>query len=632
MKDLLVAVAHGDLRGVRECLKSPLVNVNESLREMMKKKEAKIKAMEQAMEMEAKIEKIGMIVITRELEIMEIMEMDTPLHIACRYNYTDIVSELLQHPGINVNIKNGRDLPDDVTSDRVIKNMVQEYRNGKKRNSKEIHQCREDEKRGPNPFVSGKNVAKSKNTQQKNYNRQESAERQHMIKDYPIFKPKHNQSKNVQQENSNQRELEELRRQVQDKEEELNKFRCQLTNLMKRLTAMPCDRGLGMNLDNLAPLIDLCTHAPYNPGVLVPAFNLLVSLRNEHDSKMRNTLCSDESLKEQWQHMVASLEKNLPSELNEDLQNIRTLLEFDNDVDEFLYYEMAKIIGLDKVKENMNELVRTLEFNRLRKSEGLGNDDEIPDLNMVFRGNPGTGKTSIARIIPKLLHKMGMLPRGDVFVEAVRNDLVGEYVGHTASKTKKVIDQARGGVLFVDEAYQLMPPDSSRDFGREALETIMSEMMNASIDPDRRVVFIFAGYRKDMDRLLNANEGMLRRIQYFFEFEDYTPEQLADIMCKKVTSKKNYVLAPSLVKSLSDIIETEFSKEVRSKYNGGLVDKLLQFSKQKMKSRVVKIKKPNKEDLQTITKEDVLQAIRGNRFCSVLNRILGFLTNTALYY
>ena len=157
--------------------------------------------------------------------------------------------------------------------------------------------------------------------------------------------------------------------------------------------------------------------------------------------------------------------------------------------------------------------------------------------HFVFRGNPGTGKTTFARLVGKLLADCGVVAKNKV-VEVQRSDLVGEYVGSTAQKTRKVIEQAKGGVLFIDEAYTLSVPGSSKDFGTEAIEEIMRNMNDG--DP----CVIVAGYPAEMEDFLATNPGLARRFKGDITFDDYTPGELAQIFMKRVESSE-YRLTPS---------------------------------------------------------------------------------------
>jgi len=161
---------------------------------------------------------------------------------------------------------------------------------------------------------------------------------------------------------------------------------------------------------------------------------------------------------------------------------------------------LSKIIGLEQVKLELQDLEAEIRFNTMRADRGIEGVEKAHAPHMQFLGNPGTGKTMVGKLLGKLLKGIGIVEKGHL-VEVKREDLVAMHIGETAQLTKAKIEEAKGGVLFIDEAYQLMPKDSTRDFGKEAVETIM----NALHDNDP--VFIFAGYPADMERFINANAG-----------------------------------------------------------------------------------------------------------------------------
>ena len=186
---------------------------------------------------------------------------------------------------------------------------------------------------------------------------------------------------------------------------------------------------------------------------------------------------------------------------------------------------LSKIIGLETVKQELRDLEAEIRFNALRAERGIGGVDKATAPHMQFLGNPGTGKTMVGKLLGQLLKGIGIVEKGHL-IEVKREDLVAMHIGETAQLTRAKIQEAKGGVLFIDEAYQLMPKDSTRDFGKEAVETIM----NALHDNDP--VFIFAGYPGDMARFIAANAGLTRRVGRKFNFPDYTPKDIAQIFCK----------------------------------------------------------------------------------------------------
>ena len=185
--------------------------------------------------------------------------------------------------------------------------------------------------------------------------------------------------------------------------------------------------------------------------------------------------------------------------------------------------ELDGLIGLDEVKAQVRETVNLIKLGKARERAGLPQFDLTPHL--VFTGNPGTGKTTVARIVGRIYKNIGLLKSGHV-VEAKRDDLVGEYIGHTAPKTKAVIEKAMDGVLFIDEAYSLAPPNIPNDFGKEVIATLITEM-----EENRgRLVVIVAGYKDEMEHMIGINPGLKSRFKTFIDFQDYSPGDLFKIL------------------------------------------------------------------------------------------------------
>jgi probable Rubsico expression protein CbbX len=181
-----------------------------------------------------------------------------------------------------------------------------------------------------------------------------------------------------------------------------------------------------------------------------------------------------------------------------------------------------ELVGLEPVKRRIREIAALLLVDKLRQSVGLS--AEAPALHMSFTGNPGTGKTTVAQRMAEILHRLGYVRKGHL-VAVTRDDLVGQYIGHTAPKTREVLKRAMGGVLFIDEAYYLYRPENERDYGQEAIEILLQVMENQRED----LVVIFAGYKDRMDTFFRSNPGMSSRVAHHIDFPDYTPEELHSI-------------------------------------------------------------------------------------------------------
>jgi probable Rubsico expression protein CbbX len=181
-----------------------------------------------------------------------------------------------------------------------------------------------------------------------------------------------------------------------------------------------------------------------------------------------------------------------------------------------------ELIGLAPVKQRIRDIAALLLVDRLRAERGFAAG--APSLHMCFTGNPGTGKTTVAQRMAAILHKMGYVRKGHL-VAVTRDDLVGQYIGHTAPKTREVLKKAMGGVLFIDEAYYLYRPENERDYGQEAIEILLQVMENQRDD----LVVILAGYRDRMDTFFASNPGMSSRIAHHIDFPDYGADELAQI-------------------------------------------------------------------------------------------------------
>ena len=181
-----------------------------------------------------------------------------------------------------------------------------------------------------------------------------------------------------------------------------------------------------------------------------------------------------------------------------------------------------ELIGLAPVKQRIRDIAALLVIDRLRAAHGLA--AQAPSLHMCFTGNPGTGKTTVASRMAQVLHRLGYLRRGHL-VAVTRDDLVGQYIGHTAPKTREVLKKAMGGVLFIDEAYYLYRPENERDYGQEAIEILLQVMENQRDD----IVVILAGYRDRMDTFFRSNPGLSSRIAHHLDFPDYAADELMRI-------------------------------------------------------------------------------------------------------
>jgi probable Rubsico expression protein CbbX len=193
-----------------------------------------------------------------------------------------------------------------------------------------------------------------------------------------------------------------------------------------------------------------------------------------------------------------------------------------------------ELVGLAALKQRVRDIAALLVIDRLRANLGLA--AQAPSLHMSFTGNPGTGKTTVAMRMARILQRLGYLRSGHL-VAVTRDDLVGQFIGHTAPKTKEVIKKAMGGVLFIDEAYYLYRPENERDYGQEAIEILLQVMENQRDD----LVVILAGYADRMETFFRSNPGMSSRIAHHLDFPDYQPEELLAI-AERMLAAQNYRL------------------------------------------------------------------------------------------
>jgi probable Rubsico expression protein CbbX len=219
----------------------------------------------------------------------------------------------------------------------------------------------------------------------------------------------------------------------------------------------------------------------------------------------------------------------------------------DSHVSEVLDGLERDLIGLAPVKSRIRDISALLLIDRLRTRAGLSTG--APALHMSFTGNPGTGKTTVAMRMAEILHRLGYLRKGHL-TAVTRDDLVGQYIGHTAPKTREILKRAMGGVLFIDEAYYLYRPENERDYGQEAIEILLQEMENNRDD----LVVILAGYQDRMERFFRSNPGLSSRIAHHIEFPDYTSAELYAI-AKMMLEQLQYRLSPEAEVAFQDYIE-----------------------------------------------------------------------------
>ncbi|MFW6281699.1 MAG: AAA family ATPase [bacterium] len=276
--------------------------------------------------------------------------------------------------------------------------------------------------------------------------------------------------------------------------------------------------------------------------------------------------------------------------------NIVNFYEYDREKLNEILNELESLVGLNHIKNIIKEYIAFIKVQKMRRNYNLKCFPIV--MHMIFKGNPGTGKTTVARIIGKVFKEIGFLKNGNI-TEVDRGDLVGEYIGHTAQKTRKIINKSLGGVLFIDEAYSLAR-GGERDFGKEAIDTMVKSMEDHKED----LIIILAGYPDEMEYFLKSNPGLSSRFAIKLNFPDYKIDELikiAEIMYKK----REYILNKSskyyIYKKLSEIRNNE-----QINGNARSVRNFVENSIRQHAKRIINNKKLTRSDLMYITKEDLI--------------------------
>jgi probable Rubsico expression protein CbbX len=256
-----------------------------------------------------------------------------------------------------------------------------------------------------------------------------------------------------------------------------------------------------------------------------------------------------------------------------------------------------ELVGLGPVKERIREMAALLVIDKLRREAGL--DSSRPSLHMTFTGNPGTGKTTVALKMAEILHRLGYIDKPKV-VSVTRDDLVGQYVGHTAPKTRDVLKRAKGGVLFIDEAYYLYRPENERDYGQESIEILLQVMETERDD----LVVILAGYKDRMETFFRSNPGMGSRVAHHLHFPDFTVDELAqigDLMIKQ----QDYEFDDEAREAFREYIERRVQRP-RFAY-GRSIRNAIDRARLRQASRLYERRDDlSREDLVTIKAQDIL--------------------------
>jgi probable Rubsico expression protein CbbX len=256
------------------------------------------------------------------------------------------------------------------------------------------------------------------------------------------------------------------------------------------------------------------------------------------------------------------------------------------------------LVGLAPVKKRIQDIAAFLVVSKARSQLGL--EASAPSLHMCFTGNPGTGKTTVALKMAQILHRLGYVRKGHV-ISVTRDDLVGQYIGHTAPKTKDVLKRAMGGVLFIDEAYYLYRPENERDYGQEAIEILLQVMENHRDD----LVVILAGYKDRMDTFFKSNPGMSSRIAHHIDFPDYGEGELMQI-ADRMLAGQHYHFGPGAREAFAQYIERRMQQPHFA--NARSVRNALDRARLRAASRLfaVRDRALTESDLTTLAPEDIL--------------------------
>ena len=269
------------------------------------------------------------------------------------------------------------------------------------------------------------------------------------------------------------------------------------------------------------------------------------------------------------------------------------------------YEELDNLIGLDEVKKEVRSLANFVKLQKQRKDQGL----KSPKLSyhLVFTGSPGTGKTTVARIVARIYKDLGILKKGHT-VETDRSGLVGQYIGQTAPKTNQIVDSAMNGVLFIDEAYALVPEHSTQDYGQEAISTLLKRME----DNRDSLVVIIAGYSNEMQRFIDSNPGLQSRFTRYINFPDYTAEELVRIFYMYM-KKNEYTLSKEADAMLREKLEYAVAHKDRNFGNARYVRNIFEKTIEQQANRLAKQTELSKEQLTELTSEDLEYAFSAKK-------------------
>lgn len=297
-----------------------------------------------------------------------------------------------------------------------------------------------------------------------------------------------------------------------------------------------------------------------------------------------NVVLKDEAQKH------AKLVRTIPNEVKKEKKRVQ------HEALEKLEEEMCTLVGMEEMKKTVKEIYAWIYINQRRQEQGLKPGRQM--LHMMFKGNPGTGKTTVARLLGKLFRDMNVLSKGHL-IEAERADLVGEYIGHTAQKTRDLIKKAMGGILFIDEAYSLAR-GGEKDFGKEAIDTLVNHMETHR----ENFILILAGYSKEMDNFLSLNPGLKSRFPLMINFPNYNVDQLMKI-ARGMIDEREYVLSKEAERKLRNHLLDASRQDIDTFSNGRYVRNVIEKAIRTQAMRLLTANNYHKKELMTLRAEDL---------------------------
>jgi len=291
------------------------------------------------------------------------------------------------------------------------------------------------------------------------------------------------------------------------------------------------------------------------------------------------------------------INEQISTPTNKKSENSQVSFPPEDDTLEKVLAELNEMVGLEKVKTDINELVNLLEIQKKRTKEGLKNVDIA--LHTVFLGPPGTGKTSVARLLSRIFKHLGFLSKGQMY-ETDREGMVAGYVGQTATKVDAVVTESIGGVLFVDEAYALTQTTLGNDYGAEAVNTMLKRMEDHRND----LAVVVAGYTEPMKMFVESNPGLRSRFNRYFHFDHFKPEELFQIF-ESFCKKSDFILTPEAAEKLKDTFELLYAKKDEGFGNARVIRNIFEKCVQNQANRIVVLKEINALVLKTLTEQDI---------------------------